>query len=639
MSSLDYGVSIGSEGPCGSVGSSNQIDIFPERSVCSCLLKEKGMALKNRKKKDEKVVESTSETVVSNKKASSSLKPEPKIVKKSVDQKHSKAKEAKGSSRAKTGDLGKEKVLTSVSIKGNSSVKDDGKKSNLTKGKEEKNLMEKHGERSDNRKGNTSVKADGTKLNLTNGSEEKNLAEKHKERICRDQEDETNLGGLIFMCNTKTKQDCFRYRVMGVHLSKKELVMGIKPGLKLFLYDFDLKLMYGIYEASSAGGVKLEPAAFGGAFPAQVRYNICKDCLPLTENVFKKAIKDSYNEKTHRFRTALTVKQVRRLSELFQPVSNLRSNAHSVGPIHRPMPALAAPYEVASQEIPASLHEENSSHGPLFLTEKEYRAYGLRRERLDSAPATNNSPMVDRYSNTYESEQLSSHPAPAYDYPASAADGAMHANPLFLTEKEYRTYGLKLPRDAPISGIPLTEKIQADHLRGPYSSYGYESVYNPYDSLTKTLGSPLRSYAPIRGKETHIADSDIRGRDIDRYSHLGLREKAEPSHLTYALRPYSIVHNEAEPLYSTYIAGTRTHLAVRDEAGPLYSTYATRTHLPVHNEADTLHSKYAYRALLEYNQSYQHHLGGQLEGPSASVSAQHSVAGPRLAFHLDRGST
>uniref|UniRef100_A0A0C9S992 TSA: Wollemia nobilis Ref_Wollemi_Transcript_8439_1825 transcribed RNA sequence n=1 Tax=Wollemia nobilis TaxID=56998 RepID=A0A0C9S992_9CONI len=133
-----------------------------------------------------------------------------------------------------------------------------------------------------------------------------------------------DLAGLIFMCNSKTKQDCFRYHVFGLPKNQKDVVEKVSKGMKLFLYDFELRLMYGIYKAKGRGGLDLERNAFRSTerpFPAQVRFSIHRDCLPLSEDEFKVAIKDNYYGKNKKkFKFELSGQQVKNLCRLFRPI-------------------------------------------------------------------------------------------------------------------------------------------------------------------------------------------------------------------------------------------------------------------------------------------------------------------------------
>ncbi|KAG1337870.1 hypothetical protein COCNU_04G001760 [Cocos nucifera] len=123
--------------------------------------------------------------------------------------------------------------------------------------------------------------------------------------------------GLIFMCNAKTKKDCYQFKVLGLPASKKEIVAKVYKGMRLFLFDVDLKLMYGIYKAASPGGYNIEPKAFKSKFPSQVRFTVLDDCLPLPEEKFKAVIKVNYYEK-NKFNCQLSHEQVKNLCKLFR---------------------------------------------------------------------------------------------------------------------------------------------------------------------------------------------------------------------------------------------------------------------------------------------------------------------------------
>eukprot|EP00250_Pteridium_aquilinum_P010872 c19687_g1_i1 orf=665-1939(+) len=138
----------------------------------------------------------------------------------------------------------------------------------------------------------------------------------------RADEQVVDFSGLIFMCNTATKKDCFKHHVFGFPEAKKDIVARAKKGMKLFLFDIDQRVLYGVYKASSLGGMNLVSEAFQDSerkFPAQIRFQIHKDCAPLDESDFKPAIKENYFGR-NKFKCELSYEQVGKLLKLFRPL-------------------------------------------------------------------------------------------------------------------------------------------------------------------------------------------------------------------------------------------------------------------------------------------------------------------------------
>ncbi|KAL9235311.1 hypothetical protein vseg_010077 [Gypsophila vaccaria] len=123
--------------------------------------------------------------------------------------------------------------------------------------------------------------------------------------------------GMIFMCSSETKKDCYRYKVFGLPAGKKDIVSKIYKGMRLFLFDVDLKMLYGIYKAAGPGSSNIEPRAFKSKFPSQVRFSVLEDCLPIAEEKFKKIIKENYYTK-NKFDCQLNNEQVKNLCQLFR---------------------------------------------------------------------------------------------------------------------------------------------------------------------------------------------------------------------------------------------------------------------------------------------------------------------------------
>ncbi|KAL6989603.1 hypothetical protein U1Q18_015354 [Sarracenia purpurea var. burkii] len=445
------------------------------------------------------------------------------------------------------------------------------------------------------------------------------------------------LGGLIFMCNSKTKPDCFRFGVMGVTMNKKELVLGIKPGLKLFLYDFDLRLLYGIYKASSSGGMKLEPSAFGGAFPVQVHFKVHKDCYPLPENVFRRAIKENYNGK-NKFDPDLTVQQVKKLIELFRP-AEVQTHEPPIGRIpmvaihdtevnERARESLAYQHrEALASDFPAYdevqryhvLSNENgqvptTERGDLsqnyFLSEKEYRTHGLLGARQNlTPPGIQIAPTLEPQSGGHATQFLM-HPGYIYNAAAPAKGQATYDPQLVLNEKHYQTYGLfptqELQSSAPLT-IPTMETTIDSHLKVPYSTYPYGGSFpNPYRPSSGRDEVPLGSFLlSERGEINRSETADLQRREayLTRTDNQWRGGESYPTRIDHQWRGGESYPTRTNPL------GRREN----DDSGMMYSTYASN-------------------ALSEYNQIRKHQVAGP-ESLLAPVSSRYSFAGPSSFHH------
>ncbi|KAK3129439.1 hypothetical protein QOZ80_6BG0479590 [Eleusine coracana subsp. coracana] len=141
----------------------------------------------------------------------------------------------------------------------------------------------------------------------------------------------SSMAGAIFMSNTVTREQCFQAGVFGLPIEYESFVYNVRKGMPLFLFDYNLRKLYGVFEAASNGGLNIIRDAFQHAYPAQVRVSIIWKCRPLSEDEFSPAIEENYYL-PKKFYFDLSFKQVVRLYELFDdkrvelPIHNYAKN-------------------------------------------------------------------------------------------------------------------------------------------------------------------------------------------------------------------------------------------------------------------------------------------------------------------------
>jgi len=192
-----------------------------------------------------------------------------------------------------------------------------------------------------------------------------------------------------------------------------------------------------------------------------------------------------------------------------------------------------------------------------YLTEKEYRTFGLQGDRRNLTPPSHIAPTLETYQRDYEREHLLRQPDHMYRDAVSAHRETIRADPLYLNEREYQAYGLVGRHELP-SSVPVATAASATALgsytNDPYYAYHYgASSVDPYDPNLRRQEVPSGSY-PVGGA----------------YS-------TEIAHLRHT------ESDQVEGLYSTYAADapppynrTQHYQGTRPEAGnvPVSSRYS-----------------------------------------------------------------
>ena len=79
------------------------------------------------------------------------------------------------------------------------------------------------------------------------------------------------IDGFIFRCNKKTFQECLDRNLFGELEDYLPFIKQLEVGSSVFLYNTTNWNLYGVFKATSKGNKYIDPQAWGGKFPAQIR--------------------------------------------------------------------------------------------------------------------------------------------------------------------------------------------------------------------------------------------------------------------------------------------------------------------------------------------------------------------------------
>ncbi|MDD5288472.1 MAG: hypothetical protein PHY28_05105 [Dehalococcoidales bacterium] len=84
-------------------------------------------------------------------------------------------------------------------------------------------------------------------------------------------ENDKPIRGFLFACTNKSEQECLDRLLFSTDKLYGPVVIRIRRGDVLFLNNLDNDTLLGVFVAVSDGKLNIEPDAFGGRYPYQVK--------------------------------------------------------------------------------------------------------------------------------------------------------------------------------------------------------------------------------------------------------------------------------------------------------------------------------------------------------------------------------
>ncbi len=97
------------------------------------------------------------------------------------------------------------------------------------------------------------------------------------------QKKEQLIRGFIFACTRKTEAECFERLVFGASNAYGPIVIRVRKGDLLFLNNLDTDTLYGVFRAVSNGSMDIQPEAWNGKYPFQIKVETLGEKIALKD--------------------------------------------------------------------------------------------------------------------------------------------------------------------------------------------------------------------------------------------------------------------------------------------------------------------------------------------------------------------